>query len=156
MICGQIVCWIMSAYMLRFELQRNLGHVWYMHYLYTWLSAAVYLSDFLITFILGDITFENASKLDLAQLLSTLVLMIISLVIASLIIAYPRDMPYGGRDYVPGILPADGVPNPFPNEDRHMSISTTSTDVRNKKKVPIITAKLSSSVKIDKDGGVYY
>ena len=63
MVCGQIVCWSISCYMLRFELQRNLGHVWYMHYLFVWLSVAVYCGDFTYT-LMSTKTFDENRKLD--------------------------------------------------------------------------------------------
>ena len=50
-ICAQIICWGISAYFLRFELMRGLGHVWYMHHLFVWLSSVVYIIDTVYTIV---------------------------------------------------------------------------------------------------------
>lgn len=41
----QIVIWCFSSLILRFEYRRALGHVWYMHPTFFWVSAAVYAAD---------------------------------------------------------------------------------------------------------------
>lgn len=44
---SQIICWVISLLMMRFEYRRALGHVWYMHPLFIWLSFLIYLIDML-------------------------------------------------------------------------------------------------------------
>ena len=47
MTCTQITCWFFSGAILRFEYRRALGHIWYMHPLFIWLSVVIYAADFL-------------------------------------------------------------------------------------------------------------
>lgn len=55
----QIVCWSFSALILRFEYRRALGHVWYMHPVYTWLSVGIYSSDFVYSYYFADSSTES-------------------------------------------------------------------------------------------------
>ena len=50
----QIVIWIFSSIILRFEYRRALGHIWYMHPLFFWVSAVVYATDVTYCQILED------------------------------------------------------------------------------------------------------
>ena len=96
--CSQFVCWSVSIYLLRFELMRRLGHVWYVHYLFVWLSVAVYLFDFIYT-VMGEYTGENTA-VNLIQTIGIICLVILSTFTGVLVICYPKDIPYGGRNYI--------------------------------------------------------
>lgn len=83
-------------------------------------------------------------------------LTILSIITGILIILYPRDMPYGGRDYVPGVI----MPQQSEPVDRTSSLASSvgAPGEFKRKKMSIIIAKLSSSVRIDKEnaGGVIF
>lgn len=61
----QIVLWLFSSIILRFEYRRALGHIWYMHPVFFWVSAVVYATDITYCLIKADATEETlSSKLD--------------------------------------------------------------------------------------------
>lgn len=46
----QILCWILSDLILLFEYRRALGHIWYMHPTFIWLSILIYSVDLVYSF----------------------------------------------------------------------------------------------------------
>lgn len=60
--CTEIVCWMFSSLILRFEYRRALGHIWYMHPVFIWVSALVYTIDLVYGFLFTDASEESGTE----------------------------------------------------------------------------------------------
>lgn len=99
---GQLLTWIFSALMLKFEYRRQCGHIWYMHPLLFWFSVVLYLTDlFYQMFGLEDSDTRDNPKLSSITLVLTVILLIVTLVLAVLVNVYPMDNHRERRDYFP-------------------------------------------------------
>jgi len=45
-------------------------------------------------------------------------LVLLSLIIGIMVMVYPKEEPYGGRGYVPGVIHSEGLVDPFHSVSR--------------------------------------
>ena len=95
--------------MLRFEYMRALGHIWYMHPLFVWLSATVYVIDLIyeMTFA-DDKSHPNSFKKFKLVLVMGIIMLCCTFALGFLVTAYKKDVPYERRNYIQHRQPAIG------------------------------------------------
>jgi hypothetical protein len=103
----QVVVWVVSICISRFEFRRAIGHIWYMHPLLWWYTTLYYVfilsSDALSKNVSGN--FNERLPLFillLCQVCSTLILAVLSSV-------YPRDISLKRLNYVQFELEDDNI-----------------------------------------------
>lgn len=91
----QLVCWSFSALMLRFEYMRALGHIWYMHPLFIWLSFVIYAIDMGYTIFLT----ESSEEADHPKILYVCMVCIVAsaFFLGGLVTLYKQDVPFERR-----------------------------------------------------------
>ena len=94
----QFLSWCFSDLILLFEYRRALGHIWYMHPTFIWLSVAIYTSDLVYTFTLADHSTETINYHVLLGLIAGI--MICSISVGILVCVYPNDLPFERRNYM--------------------------------------------------------
>jgi len=112
-----------------------------MHPLFTYSSAAIYLAHVLFE-LLTTPKDSDRGLIGTAQLVCLCLLMIFSLSIGICVNVYPRDLPFESRNYIPVAIP--NQPPPY----NHSFISRCSSVADERKKLPIITAKVTSQISI--------
>ena len=86
----QIVLWLMSSIILRFEYRRALGHIWYMHPVFLWVSALVYGIDVAYCQIYKDGTNESLNRWELHLMTAcTFLILACTITLAILVLVYP-------------------------------------------------------------------
>ena len=95
--------------MLRFEYMRALGHIWYMHPLFVWLSAIVYVIDLTYEFTMskGVDTPYSFKRFHLVLAMG-IIMLCCTLMLGSLVTYYKKDVPYERRNYIQHRQPAIG------------------------------------------------
>ena len=95
----QFIVWLFSALMLRFEYRRAIGHIWYMHPLFIWLSFVIYLVDLVYTIVLKNSVDIGHTRLVTSLIIIDSIILVCSLVLGILVVAYPEDTPKERRNY---------------------------------------------------------
>lgn len=155
---SQLVCWSFSALMLRFEYMRALGHIWYMHPLFIWLSFVIYAIDMLYSILLP----ESSEDAPHPKLLYVCIVCIVasSFFLAGLVTLYKQDVPFERRQYMHNQYAALGERDLISRTGSIMSKSPKSrssskyspqelAELEKKKRLPILTAKVTSQISID-------
>ena len=101
----QVIVWVVSICMSRFEFRRAIGHIWYMHPLLWFYTTLYYVFVLCSNALNQNQIFSNQLPLFillLCQVCSTLVLAVLSLV-------YPRDISLKRLNYVQFELEDDNL-----------------------------------------------
>ena len=94
----ETTCWVISSVMMFFEYRRALGHVWYVHGLFWWLSAFICFADLTLFYTIEQDVTHEAADTNI-----TIVLLIggsLAILLGVLKIIYPDDLPVMRRTYI--------------------------------------------------------
>ena len=109
----QIMCWVFSDLILLFEYRRALGHIWYMHPTFIWLSILIYSVDFVYSLCAKnlDVTDPNEPIKSFVLLALILLIMISTIALGVLVCVYKNDLPFERRHYMTVSKPPYELPS---------------------------------------------
>jgi hypothetical protein len=141
----QLLVWMTSLAMYRFEYKRALGHIWYMHPL-LWAYTAIY---YLISLVLHFYSPGVMSNINIAFLSLLGCQTVISFMLVALAIKYPQDSPHRKHNiyYEPdlngNLLPSSSEPANDIESNSFISLSSQNHVY------PRIKSKFTSQIAFD-------
>ena len=109
----QIICWAFSDLILLFEYRRALGHIWYMHPTFIWLSILIYSVDLVYSLYAEILDVTNPSEPIKTFVLLALILLIMlsTIALGVLVCVYKNDLPFERRHYMTVSKPPYELPS---------------------------------------------